>query len=276
MPLRKRRTIPFVLGAALSANAVCAEPIPAEAAAAAAACQVSWRGEMPQRAEFTRPSEGVLCMRGVFARQTLLDVREITNPGAIKSLVISSSGGWTEPAIELAKLAEDHHWLVVVKDECFSSCANYVFLSRTRKVVLPESVVGWHGLPKDPSEFDLAEFEKEKARTALPPEWADIDAKTILASWVHSKEFLVERHIPPELCRSVPQVGHSPAYVARLNSLSRAGKNPAWSYGREALEQKFGVRGILYMWEPRTPEGGTELASRKFNADLFFFDLSGR
>lgn len=259
----------------LAGLSICTEasalPAPAEAVAAAESCdKASW----PSGAVYVRSSASVLCMRGTFTFASLKQVHEISDPEAIRSLVVNSGGGWTESAIELAKLAEHHGWLVIVKDKCLSSCANYVFLSRTRKVVLPQSVVAWHGLPKDPSEFDLAEFEKEKAHTKLPPDFPDVDAEMVLTSWIHSKEFLAERRIPPELCRSRPQVGHSETYVARLQALGVAGTHPFWSYGKTALEKKFGVRDIVYMWEPRTPEEGTDWASKRLGANVFFFDLT--
>jgi hypothetical protein len=258
-----------LLGVLPIAGGAHALPVPIEATAAAETCsKAAW----PPRAAFARPSESVLCMRGEFTHATLRMVREIPRPDAIKSLVINSGGGWTE----LAKLAERHRWLIVVQGACLSSCANYVFLARTDKVVLPQSVVAWHGLPKEPSEFDPAEFDKEKARTQLGPEWADLDAQMVLSFLVHSKEFLAERGIPPELCRSRPQAGHSKAYVARLQALGVSGRNPFWSYGRKALEERFNVRGILYMWEPRTPEEGTALASKQYNANVFFFDLTSQ
>jgi hypothetical protein len=260
-----------LLGALLVCSEASAHPAPADAIAAAESCdKAAW---LPGAA-FARPSTSLLCMRGTFTFASLQQVREIFDPAAVHSLVVNSGGGWTEPAIELAKLAERHGWLVIVKDQCLSSCANYVFLSRTKKIVLPQSVVGWHGLPKDPGEFDLAEFEKEKARTKLPPGFANIDAKMVLDYWTHSKEFLAERGIPAELCRSLPQVGHSQTYVARLQALAASGAQPFWSYGKDALEKRFGIRGIIYMWEPRTPEEGTNLAWKQFSANVFFFDLT--
>src|SRR4051794_18672876 len=120
-----------LLGTLLMADAAFASGVPAEAGEAADACS---KVSLQPRAVFARPSDAVLCMQGVFVRQTLLEVREIPAPGAIKTLVINSDGGWTEAAIELAKLAEHHHWLIVVNGKCLSSCANYVFLSRTKKV----------------------------------------------------------------------------------------------------------------------------------------------
>jgi hypothetical protein len=139
-------------------------------------------------------------------------------------------------------------------------------------VVLPQSMVGWHGLPMDPSEFDPDAWEK--FRPQMPAGFEAVDAKAALSFLIHSKEFLAERNIPLELCRSRPQHGHDRDYVARLNALGQAGENPFWSYGRTALEKTFNVQGILYMWEPETPEEGTRLALRRFNANLFFFDLS--
>jgi hypothetical protein len=262
-----------LLGALPVAAGARALPVPTQATAALELCsKVSW----PLRAVFARPSESVLCMRGEFVRETLQQVREIPNPGKIKSLVITSGGGWILPAIEFAKLAERYRWLIVVNEKCLSSCANYLFLARTKKVVLPQSVIGWHGLPQDPSEFDPVAFEKYKASGQLGAEWDFMDAKTVLAGYVDSKEFLAERGIPPELGRSRPQAGHSEEYVARLQALGISGAHPFWSYGRKALEKKFKVQGIVYMWEPRNPEEGTELALRQFKADIFFFDLAGR
>ena len=104
------------------------------------------------------------------------------------------------PAIEFAKLAERYRWLIIVKEKCFSSCANYVFLARTKKVVLPQSLVGWHGLPQEPSDFSPIEFEKIQASGRLT-EWNFLDVKKImLAEYVDTKEFLAERGIPRELC----------------------------------------------------------------------------
>ena len=275
----------LLLGVSPAAGRAAAAP-PAQATASAEACKAAWPAEKPEtvemggrtiellRAEFTRASESVLCMRGVFWRDTPRRIRGIADPAAVKSLVVTSDGGWIEPAIDLAELAERHRWLVVVKDKCLSSCANYVFLARTEKVVLPRSLLGWHGLPKDPDDFDLGEFEKEKARLIPASEWADIDAATLLAIWTRSKAFLAERGIPPALCRARPQAGHSKDYVARLQALGLSGANPFWSYGRRALETRYNVHGILSMWEPRTPEEGTDLAQRRFGTNLFYFDLT--
>lgn len=263
----------------VAGGAGAAAPVPDDAAAAAEACKAAWsmgKQHEPMHAEFTRPSRSLLCMRGVFWRDTPRRIEAIADPALITSLVITSDGGWTEPAIDLARLAERHRWLVVVADKCLSSCANYVFLARTRKVVLPWSLLGWHGLPPDPGDFDPEEFEREKARNPMGPDWADIDAQFVLTSMVRSKEFLAERDIPPELCRSRPQVGHSKDYVARLETLGRSGTNPFWSYGRDALEKRFNVQGIVSMWEPPTPEEGTDFASRTYGTNLFYFDRSDR
>ena len=74
-------------------------------------------------AEFTQPSQSVLCMSGSFWFETRQKIQELRNLPLVEILVIDSGGGWTEPAISLAKLAERHNWLIVVKDKCFSSCA---------------------------------------------------------------------------------------------------------------------------------------------------------
>jgi hypothetical protein len=143
-----------------------------------------------------------------------------------------------------------------------------LFLSRSKKVVLPQSVVGWHGTPPDPSEV-----EKLKASFPSGPEWASVDWK---AGAANSKRFLAERGIPPELCRSRPQAGQSKEYLARQQALVDSGAKPFWSYGKKALERRFNVRGVLHMWEPQTPEEGTAFASKQFNTNIFFFDLSSR
>jgi hypothetical protein len=77
-------------------------------------------------------------------------------------------------------------------------------------------------------------------------------------------------HATLRMVREIPRPDAIKSLV--INS----GRNPFWSYGRKALEERFNVRGILYMWEPRTPEEGTALASKQYNANVFFFDLTSQ
>jgi uncharacterized membrane protein len=210
-------------------------------------------------AEFTQPSQSVLCMRGNFWLETSSKIRKIHDPQLVRILVISSPGGWSEPAIELALLAERNDWLIVVQGICASSCANYVFLSRAAKIVLTNSVVAWHGTPPDPSQV-------KRGVRPYGPEQGELYFMAI-----NSKRFLTERGIPIELTSQIPQAGHSAAYVARLKSLYKSGANPPWSFSKKILVEKFKVSRIIHMWEPANPEAGTEMAQREFQSEIFFF-----
>ena len=128
-----------------------------------------------QPAVFQVVNTEVLCVKGEFVFELPEKIGAISNPAAIKYLVIDSGGGLVLPAIQLAEMAERYGWLVIVSRSCFSSCGNYVFLSNTDKVVLRGAFVGWHGLPPPPEQVKEG-FEKEFAKPGGPESLRQIGA----------------------------------------------------------------------------------------------------
>lgn len=63
----------------------------------------------------------------------------------VKRFFITSGGGDAAAALRIAKIIVANEVEVIVKDYCFSSCANYIFLSGARKSLSANSVLGFHG-----------------------------------------------------------------------------------------------------------------------------------
>ena len=65
--------------------------------------------------------------------------------GGIEWLVITSSGGEVNLAMDVGDWIFAHRLNVRVIDRCLSSCANYIFTAATVKVIAPGAIVAWHG-----------------------------------------------------------------------------------------------------------------------------------
>jgi hypothetical protein len=63
----------------------------------------------------------------------------------VNLLSISSEGGVTEAAIDIAEIIQRRNISVKVIDICLSSCANYLFVAGFNREVIIGAVVGWHG-----------------------------------------------------------------------------------------------------------------------------------
>jgi hypothetical protein len=64
---------------------------------------------------------------------------------AIRSLVITSSGGEVEAGIELGYWVHDQQVDIEIPVYCMSSCANYVFTAGNNKFIAAGAIVAWHG-----------------------------------------------------------------------------------------------------------------------------------
>ena len=71
--------------------------------------------------------------------------RDSDSNGGIKWLVITSSGGEVNLAMDLGDWIYQYKLNVRVIDSCLSSCANYIFTAATVKVITPGAIVAWHG-----------------------------------------------------------------------------------------------------------------------------------
>jgi len=61
------------------------------------------------------------------------------------TLILTSRGGDVDAAIGMGREIHGRGISVVVRGYCVSSCANYLFLSGRRRIIEPNSFVGFHG-----------------------------------------------------------------------------------------------------------------------------------
>ena len=86
-----------------------------------------------------------LCFDGMIKRDLDMDpFRRLEDDGFF---VIRSTGGYFEPAIQLADLLQEKNATVIIHGYCLSACANYVFVATNRTYVLKNAIVAWHGAP---------------------------------------------------------------------------------------------------------------------------------
>lgn len=276
-------SIQFLLPAAASAGLE--DPIVLEAASAANSCKSVEFNPKEQvagdlnlsPAKFQKVGDAVLCMVGDFIYRTHASIDQIANPSEIRFLVVNSGGGLVGPAMHLARLAERHRWTIVVSGNCYSSCANYVFLANTDKIVLPQSFVGWHGLPPAAAELRKAiedppvqQFLKSLERTGLTNDEA---RAYVIQMSVSSENFFAERGLSPELARRRPAFARNDAskYAERYRKAQDAGP-VNWTYSKQALTETWKVKNIRFMWEPSDRDATTSMFKKNYGWELFFFD----
>ena len=63
----------------------------------------------------------------------------------ITTIRVNSPGGITDQGILIGQWIFDHEIDVIVEEQCFSSCANYVFTAGKNKIIEKDAIVGWHG-----------------------------------------------------------------------------------------------------------------------------------
>jgi hypothetical protein len=261
------------------------DPRVKDAAKAAAACApvqadaaVPLGGGTMNPAVFKVIDGGILCVKGQFYYDSAKKIRAIPDPAAIKVMVIESGGGIVLPAIQLAELAERYRWLIVVSNLCSSSCANYVFLANTEKIVLPNSFVSWHGLPVS-STVAAESFEKDFAANGGMAALAgsgftrDQMRQYTIDNAVQSEKFFAAHGISEDLARVRPQpdAKFSKAYAQTYQQAVAAG-NINWEYGRHALLERWHVSKIVYMWQPKDREAETLAFKQRNGWWLFFFN----
>jgi hypothetical protein len=90
-------------------------------------------------------------------------VRRELESNAVTTLVIRSRGGDVDAGIDLGQLVHEYRLAVVVDVECSSSCANYVFLAGSKRLVRDGAIVLWHG------SIEQRDFREEASRLASDP-----------------------------------------------------------------------------------------------------------
>lgn len=82
---------------------------------------------------------------GKISDQNVERFLDTVNGKEVSVLIISSSGGEINAAMEMGEWLFDNHVDIVVEGMCMSSCANYVFTAGRRKTINRNSIVAWHG-----------------------------------------------------------------------------------------------------------------------------------
>jgi hypothetical protein len=180
-------------------------------------------------------------IEGNIGDETLEQIEFATRGWIPNTVVISSGGGVTAVAIELAKIIRKWNATLVVDGFCFSACANYLFTGARLKVVLPFSVVGVHSISSRPSN-PSGKTPRSKFEQPIETELSflsDIGIKGILNDeWA---DFHVRSETPDSDCKGLSAGGFFPPLSDWLDD---------------------GVTGIVKFWYPRSEEEIQLLAKR--------------
>jgi hypothetical protein len=80
---------------------------------------------------------------GVITPQVATDFARELDSG-VRTLVISSGGGLSPSAVQIAREVRAHGLRVVVSKACLSACAQFIFAGARERVVQPDSLVIFH------------------------------------------------------------------------------------------------------------------------------------
>jgi hypothetical protein len=152
----------------------------------------------------------------------IFNAYEITENSII---VLNSGGGFSTQALQIANILLDKNVTVVVKDQCRSACANYIFLAGKFKFVYPGAIIGWHG----------------GFNNFVPAGTPDGLANEVKAGWEAQKNFFRKISVDENMVRFPPLT------LAMNPTVDKYGKrkdNVFWSFTSEELKC-FGVKGLL-------------------------------
>lgn len=106
--------------------------------------------------------QAILCLDGRIEKDTdISPAKKLKENGLF---VVQSAGGDIASAIALAKVLRERRAMVVVYDQCLSSCANYLLIASDRSYVLKGALVAWDYESSDPALPSCAKFAMEKTR----------------------------------------------------------------------------------------------------------------
>lgn len=112
--------------------------------------------------------QAILCLDGRIEKDADLSLAKKLKEGGL--LVVRSAGGDIATAIALAEVLRERRAVVVVYDQCLSSCANYLLIASDRSYVLKDALVAWDYESSDPALPPCAKFcDGKDARWRLPP-----------------------------------------------------------------------------------------------------------
>lgn len=178
--------------------------------------------------EFCRGVNGVksgrdaICFVSRIDSESWNDFRKASFNITQKYLFIRSPGGYAPPAIHIANDVFFTRKTVIIDRNCLSACANYIFTAASRKVLLGNAVVSWHGSPETRYESDT---EKPAARYQID---------------LH-KDFLTlfPKESRPQIQRLMNEP--PPGFKYRGEELQKH----LWSYSDKQLCEDFGIKNII-------------------------------
>jgi hypothetical protein len=138
------------------------------------------------------------------------------------TIVLRSIGGEVGASLEIAEAIEQMDATVAAYQLCISSCANYLLAAGRRRIVLPATLLGFHGgaRPADPAQ--LAEFYRD-AGAADPARDAADTAAHFQMLVARQAAFLRRRGIDPEFL----------SWMVRFNDLPSAQQDRICPYSGE-------------------------------------------
>jgi hypothetical protein len=135
-----------------------ASPLADPGSAALASCAAAFgEASHDSPATGTLAASDILCINGKIrsgAGSELVEKVRALPPSS--TVVIRSPGGEVEAAMELAEVLHAHDVTVIATDLCFSSCAVYLLAAGARRIVAPNTLLGFHGGVPQPDRKRLA------------------------------------------------------------------------------------------------------------------------
>lgn len=126
---------------------------------------LGWMYTLYMRSEPTRCH--TITLTGSIEPKLFDDVRDclVRSTAPKKTFVIAASpGGNMEVALALGMLIHEHNWDVEIVDYCLSSCAAFIFPAGRVKYLHRESLVVFHGGPRQHNLLEMAmEMERDLA-----------------------------------------------------------------------------------------------------------------
>ncbi|RTM11563.1 MAG: hypothetical protein EKK33_21300 [Bradyrhizobiaceae bacterium] len=172
--------------------------------------EVAYRAADYCRGAAVRPialsdDQTVPCLDGRIEKETEVSAARRLREGGL--FVVRSAGGDIASAIALANALRERRAMVVVYDQCLSSCANHLLIASDRSYVLKGALVAWGYESSDPALPSCARFAMEKTqdgdcrlqRGSCQPLSADEAQwrETLLAQSGFYKERMVDPYFEP-------------------------------------------------------------------------------
>jgi hypothetical protein len=159
----------------------------------------------------------ILCFDGSVGEN--LDLTPLSGLREDGFFVIRSFGGSAETAMQIADGLREKNATVVVRDYCWSACANWILIATNQTHVLANAIIAWHGGVGDCADADIANSQRRFNRPCSSP-------------WGQSRNFFAKRGID-----------------------QRHTFKPQTRYSKQiflaALQGAFEKRSVFWTWHPK-------------------------